>query len=187
MFLNVGVTDIATRSCGSVDKEYLLWTSLLKRCFDEKYLKWKPTYLGCSVSEDWLVYSNFKKDIVLIHGFGFDGWQLDKDILAIGNKIYSKETCCFVPREVNQFFSGGQSVLGKDIPKGVSYEKSRGLYEAYGSISGRKIFLGRYENVYDAKEAYVMFKKDRCLQLAEKWKYMLDDVVYQKLLSYEFL
>lgn len=138
MFCGVGVTDIPARTDGIVDKEYLLWTSLLKRCFDEKYLKWKPTYLGCSVSEDWLVYSNFKKDIVLIHGFGFDGWQLDKDILARGNKIYSKETCCFVPREVNQFFSGGQSVLGKDTPKGVSYEKSRGLYEAYGMLWWKK-------------------------------------------------
>ena len=187
MFLNVGVTDIATRSCGSVDKEYTLWTSLLKRCFDEKYLKWKPTYLGCSVSEDWLIYSNFKRDIISIHGFGFDDWQLDKDILVRGNKLYSKETCCFVPREVNQFFSRGQSVLNKELPKGVSYEKDRDLYAAYGSIGGRKIFLGRYITVHDAKVSSARFKKDRCLQLAEKWKNMLDDKVYREMLNYEFM
>lgn len=63
MFLNIGVTDIPTRSRGRVDKEYLLWTSVLSRCFDKKYLKRKPTYLGCSVSEDWLTYSNFKKTL----------------------------------------------------------------------------------------------------------------------------
>lgn len=187
MFLNIGVTDIPTRSRGCVDKEYLLWTSVLSRCFDKKYLKRKPTYLGCSVSEDWLTYSNFKRDIVSIHGFGFNDWQLDKDILVRGNKTYSKDNCCFVPREINQFFSGGQSVINKEIPKGVSYEKSRGLYEAYGSTGGRKIFLGRYENVIEAKEAYIRFKSDRCLQLAEKWKHMLDDKVYQKLLNYKFV
>lgn len=104
-----------------------------------------------------------------------------------GNKTYSKDNCCFVPREINQFFSGGQSVINKEIPKGVSYEKSRGLYEAYGSTGGRKIFLGRYEDVIEAKEAYIRFKSDRCLQLAEKWKHVLDDKVYQKLLNYKFV
>ena len=32
------------------------------------------------------------------------GWELDKDILEKGNKTYSPETCCFVPRVINSLY-----------------------------------------------------------------------------------
>lgn len=30
-----------------------------------------------------------------------EGWHLDKDILLKGNKVYSPETCAFVPAKIN--------------------------------------------------------------------------------------
>lgn len=58
----------------------------------------KPTYEGCTVCDEWLYFSNFKKwfDENYIEGF-----QLDKDIIIRGNKVYSPQTCCFVPKEIN--------------------------------------------------------------------------------------
>lgn len=63
------------------------------------------SYVGCTVCERWLEYSNFAKDITLL--FGYENWLnksgycLDKDTINPGNKVYSRENCCFIPYTEN--------------------------------------------------------------------------------------
>lgn len=45
-----------------------------------------------------MYFSNFLK---WFNGNYIKGYALDKDILIKGNKVYSPETCCFVPYEIN--------------------------------------------------------------------------------------
>lgn len=45
-------------------------------------------------------------------------WHLDKDILVAGNKIYSPETCLFVPNRINSLLIRG--VKTGPLPLGVS-------------------------------------------------------------------
>jgi hypothetical protein len=45
---------------------------------------------------------------------------LDKDILYKGNKIYSPDTCVFVPQEINALFVKNDANRG-DLPIGVFY------------------------------------------------------------------
>ena len=54
-----------------------------------------------------------------------------------------------------------QNLANRGIPsnntsgyKGVSFDKSRGKWEAYVTIEGKRRHLGRYENVIDAHHAY---------------------------------
>ena len=42
-------------------REYYVWTGMLTRCYDENYLKLKPTYIGCKTSDNFKEYSFFYK------------------------------------------------------------------------------------------------------------------------------
>lgn len=63
------------------------------------------SYANCEVCERWKVLSCFAKDIKKLDGYGEwatkTGYCLDKDIKNPGNKVYSKENCCFVPYTEN--------------------------------------------------------------------------------------
>lgn len=97
---------------------YRKWQNMLERCYSKRYSEKNPTYLGCSVCEDWLKLSKFKS--------WFDqqpkerhSWHLDKDILFFGNKVYSPETCLLIPDWLNSFIA--HPVKKNGLPLGVSY------------------------------------------------------------------
>lgn len=46
---------------GIKTEEYIKWFSMFNRCFDEKYQEKQPTYIGCSVSEEFWNFQNFAK------------------------------------------------------------------------------------------------------------------------------
>ena len=72
---------------------YEKWKPMLRRCYSAKYQEVRPTYIGCSVSEDWLRFSTFK---AWMAAQDWEGMEIDKDILFPNNKIYSPETCVFI-------------------------------------------------------------------------------------------
>ena len=99
---NYGIIDIDGASIGkTMTKEYRLWNGMINRCYNEKSLMKYPSYAKCSVDERWKYLSAFKEWCNNQIGFEQEGWTLDKDILIKGNKVYSPETCCFVPAEIN--------------------------------------------------------------------------------------
>lgn len=92
---------------------------MLTRCYNHKSLKKNPSYIGCSVCDEWLTYSNFKRWYEdPINGYR-EGYHLDKDILVKGNKVYSPETCCFVPHSINCLLLTRQRKRGA-LPIGVT-------------------------------------------------------------------
>jgi hypothetical protein len=104
-----------SREGGKLTVVYLKWSNMLERCYSEEYHKKQPTYIGCSVDERWHNFQVFAKWFEENY---IEGYELDKDILLKGNKIYSPETCCFVPKEINLLFKGHKN--GKIYPPGVN-------------------------------------------------------------------
>jgi hypothetical protein len=97
-------------------KSYDCWRHMLERCYSTKYQIRRPTYIGCTVSNEWLQFSNFKK----WYGENYrEGFELDKDILFPGNKVYSKDTCVFVPQYLNSLLTDHGRARG-DYPLGIT-------------------------------------------------------------------
>lgn len=82
-------------------EEYIKWSSMFTRCYNEQYQKRQPTYIGCSVAEDFWNFQNFaewynKKKYKCNYPL-----ELDKDLLYENNKIYAPNKCCLLPKEIN--------------------------------------------------------------------------------------
>jgi len=170
---------------GSANKKtfkfYRTWSNMLERCYDEKYTKKHPTYKKCTVCEEWRDLSGFKQWFDENY---IDGWHLDKDILIKGNKVYSPNTCCFVPQEINKLFEKSNGIRGI-YPIGVRLNKKKNKFEAYISKKNKFISLGLYSNVNDAFLSYKKEKEEYIKELANKYKGQLPSNVYNVLINYE--
>ena len=166
-----------------------MWGGLLKRCFCNKYHKTKPTYKGITVCDEWLNFQNFAEWCETQSFFNAKddfgkAYQLDKDLLIKGNKVYSPETCCFIPSQINSLFSYVKSTKGA-YPTGVSYMKNRGKFEAYFSKRGKRVNLGHFITPEEAFIAYKKAKETHIKEMAKEWKGRVDERAYQALLNYE--
>jgi hypothetical protein len=87
-------------NCGH-RKVYSLWKTMIKRCYEPNRLKKFPTYVGCTVAKEWHNFQNFAE--WYFENYPNDGkdYQLDKDHLVKGNKLYSPDTCCFLTPQQN--------------------------------------------------------------------------------------
>lgn len=97
----VGQGPYKTVENGSDSLAYSRFKSMFSRCYDEKQLLREPTYRDCEVCEEWHNFQNFAK-------WFEENWyeydyklELDKDLLSNGSKLYSPETCVFLPKSIN--------------------------------------------------------------------------------------
>lgn len=153
-----GVCDIKTGTIvdGShvTYRSYKCWSNMLRRCYGISTQAKQPCYIGCSVCSEWLIYSDFKS---WYDEYYVDGFALDKDLLVKGNKIYSPDTCVFVPQALNNLFNDHAANRGL-YPKGVFINKQLGRYQARcGTSSGPKS-LGHHVTPEAASKAYQRFK-----------------------------
>ena len=165
-------------------QEYDLWHCMLRRSFDEKRKQKYPTYNDVTCSKEWLSMTKFIEDISKMKGFGLKGWELDKDILQKGNKLYSKETCCFVPHEINMLLTKSDKARG-ECPVGVNFDKATGKFRAQIRINGKSKFLGRFATPEEAFQAYKTAKEAQIKVVAQKWKHLLDEWVFRALMVYD--
>jgi len=182
----VGVNDwVGNVKVGGKDiKEYQLWQNMIKRCFSEECKQSRPTYEGVTCSKEWLSMTNFIEDVSKMKGCGFDGWELDKDIIQKGNKLYSKDTCCFVPAEVNLLLIKCDNSRG-EYPVGVDFHKVSGKFRARLAINGKRKHLGYFNTPEEAFQAYKLAKEAHIKVVAQKWQHLLDERVFQALMTYE--
>jgi len=131
-------------------KPYQVWTNMLLRCYDSTCQSKHPTYRGCTVCEEWLIFSNFDS---WMNEQDWQGNQIDKDILKQGNKIYAPEYCRFISPSLNKLLTASDAMRGS-YPIGVSLGKQSGKYKASISINGKGKNLGRFNTPEEAKAVY---------------------------------
>ena len=157
------------------NKSYETWLSVFSRVYNKKYHLKKPTYVGCSIDEHWYNFKNFN---LWYEENYIEGFQLDKDILVKGNKIYSPETCCFVPQEINCLFTKSDSKRG-NTPIGVYTQGKR-----YISIHNKKR-LGLFNTPEEAFQAYKFAKEDWIKEIADKWRGKISELTYLAMYNYQ--
>lgn len=144
---------------------YSAWIKMLERCYSAKSQERYPTYRGCSVSTEWLTFSNFK---AWMEGQDFEGKHLDKDLLLEGNKIYSADTCVFVTPLVNTFVND-QGLKRGEWLIGVYWNKEKGKFKSQCSnpFTKRGEYLGLFTCEVEAHEAWARRKLELAHELAE--------------------
>jgi len=149
---------------------YRKWQAMIRRCYAEEHLQYKPSYRDCSVCEEWQTFSNF---MAWMKSQRWEGKCLDKDILIPGNKVYSPETCVFVTNEVNVLLCNGRrsSRKGK-YPVGVKSHKGHKKLSAEISRYGKTCHLGYF---YTAEEAHEVYKKERIKYILEIAENLTED------------
>lgn len=128
---------------------YQCWQNMLLRCCSEAYQSRRPTYIGCKVCDEWLSLTAFKSWMQLQP---WEGMDLDKDMIG-GGKLYSPESCVFIPHALNILFNGHGSARG-EWPIGVSWHKHDRKFRAYVTVNGKYKHLGHFDTADEAHAAW---------------------------------
>ena len=180
-----------TKINGKETKEFYTWKHIIERCHSSSYKEKNRSYKKAKCCDEWLLYENFYE---WIHSqSNFDKWYdlersaIDKDILVKGNKMYSPNTCCLVPININELFLRKEFNRG-GYPIGVWYDENRKKFCAKsrnGFCSSK--FLGYYDTPEEAFNAYKEFKENLIKQVAQEEydKGNITKKCYDAMMNYE--
>ena len=182
----VGITGTKypTNEGGVNTKEYALWKNMLKRCYSDTCKKKQPTYEDCEVSENFKYYEYFYDWCQNQVGFGNQDWQLDKDLLIKGNKVYSEDSCVFIPQEINSLLVKCTASRGEYLI-GVCWHNTNKAFRAMVRRNkGKREHLGYFKTEIEAFNAYKQAKEAFVKEQANKWKSQIDERAYNALINY---
>lgn len=171
-----------TKINGIKSKEYNTWINMFKRITETNKEKNK-VYENVKICEEWYYYPNFYEWIINQENYHLwkddNKWAIDKDILSDpNNKIYSPDTCCLVPRFVNDAIRMFHKEDG--MPNGVCRNGSG--YSVRHVLSGKSYF----SKLEDALKAYYEYKEDKIKNAAERAynNNLITEKCYKGLLNY---
>ena len=130
-----------------------VWRDVIKRVASKNFHNKRPDYKYCTISDEWVYASNFVK---WAESQDYKNKSIDKDIILIGNKHYSKENCCFVSSQLNSFMANPRQ--NSLLLRGVTSVEN--AYQSQISFKGNRYYLGRYKKEIDAHHAYRIKKAE---------------------------
>ena len=175
----------STRVDGVKTKEYVLWHSMLERCYSDKYQKKYPTYEGCEVSDNFKSYEYFYEWCHKQIGFGNGGFHLDKDLLTKGNNIYSESACVFIPSEINTMLVKSDKKRGEHLIGVCWHITNKAFMSQVSKNKGKPKHLGYFKTEIEAFNAYKQAKESFVKEQANKWKDQIDPRAYKALMNYQ--
>lgn len=178
-YLGVGKHKIQYPETMTNTKVYMSWKNMLDRCYCERHKEKNPCYFEIStVCEEWHNFQNFaewysKKEYPVNERL-----HLDKDIKYPGNMFYSPKTCLLVPQRLNMMFMNKSNNRG--LPNGI-VRQGKGYLAKY---CGEKI--GVFTTVEEAYREQTKKKKEEIVKLANEYKSIVPEEVYDAIMAYEF-
>lgn len=164
-------------------KQYLVWRTMIMRCYDTKYSKKHPTYKNCEVCKEWWNFQVFAKwfdeNFYQIENTIMD---LDKDILKNGNKIYCPEYCVFVPQQINKLFTLRTLNRG-EYPLGCHLDGNKIMVKI--NKFGKNICIVRTNDVNEAFSYYKQEKEKYIKEVADLYKDNIPLKLYEALYKYQ--
>ena len=187
----IGFKGMDYPSCGNGKplKVYQMWRGLLERCTEKCWTK-HPSYVDTTCSDNFKHFTFFYEWCQEQIGFGNTddngrSWHLDKDILFKGNKLYSEDTCVFVPQRINALLVNCNTSRG-EFPICTHRNKYCDTFVSVcNNGTGKKEYLGSFKTAQEAFKAYKTFKEAVIKEVANEYKDQLDPRAYQALMKYE--
>ena len=141
-----------------VDVAYDIWRSMIRRCYHPEF---KDD--GYTMSEQWYSRSEF---LQWLDKQDYKDKVLDCSLLKIGGKVYSPETCCFVPRGITALVRPKYTDNFKSV--GVLISKSGKKYRAmgYADSKGAPSYFGMYDTYAEAFKAHALTKAEHIREKA---------------------
>ena len=166
---------------------YAIWQAMIKRCYLESERKKYPTYVNCTVCEEWHNFQNFaqwhkenyrKFDNIIFH--------LDKDLLCgkKNNKIYSPDTCAYIPSNINKLLNIRQNHRGK-YPIGVQWNVKANKFEASFTKNNKRFYIGVFSTKEEAFFAYKKEKEKFIKETAKYYKNIIPVKIFDALINYK--
>lgn len=146
-------------------RSYAIWKAMIGRCYGETYQCYdKYGAKGVRVCEEWHNFQNFASWFDENY---VEGYHLDKDIVCRGSKLYSPETCRFVPQRINKLLLRGRT-KDNDYALGVSRNKNRKFSSLIHKGSEGYVKLGTFDSMHQAFVTYKDAKERYIKQVAEE-------------------
>lgn len=153
------------------------WHNMLNRCYSYDKVDKYITYGDCEVCDHWKNFRNFDAWYITTFPEGVDiKFELDKDMQIKGNRIYSPETCIWIPKKINQYINdvkGAHSVTGY---KGVSPISKTGIDVIEGKYEvrcadgkGKRVYLGTVTDLEVGSKMYIEYKQSQLRLLAKEY------------------
>ena len=175
----VGDGKYLTRENGVNTIHYNTWHDMLKRCYNEGSKDKFPAYFGiCKVCNHWLNMQNFSEWFDEKKYECGERLHIDKDILYVGNKIYSKDTCILVPQRINMLFTNKPNRFG--LPSGIS-PIANGRY----SVKYNGKLIGNADSLEEAVIMHEVEKQKAIIRITKEYKEILPVEVYDALMSWK--
>lgn len=178
----IGEGKYPTTINGINTQAYKVWHGMMRRGYDKDFKKKSPTYRDVTVDRKWHNYQIFAEWYDQNY-YEVDGekMNLDKDILIKGNKVYSPETCLFVPAKINTMFVNCETNHGKYSTCVYDSIRSDKKY----SVRTNSEFIGNFNNLEEAKRAYKRHKEIVFRDTANEYKDRIPEKLYQAMLNYK--
>ncbi len=141
---------------------YDTWFNMMSRCFTSDIVEKYNTYRDCTVCNEWLNFSVFEKWCMQTFPINKKiKYELDKDLLRKSNKVYSPETCCWLPKEINQYLNNGTGKISSSGVIGVSpHFKIPNAYEVRcADRHGKRKNLGVSYSLEEGYSRYTTFRR----------------------------
>ncbi len=147
---------------------YAVWRGMIMRCYRARYLAKYPAYVGCSVHKDWHSFMKFREWMITQD---WQGNELDKDLLVFGNKEYSKDTCVFLPPNINSFLidqvaSRGACSIGV-VKSNQLHRRSPYRAGINNQFTKKMEYLGYFKTDAEAHAAWKKRKHELAVELSK--------------------
>lgn len=170
-------------------KEYMAWINMLSRCYYDKYTfrtTGNKVYDDAEVCDEWLNFQTFAKwftEKYMYTQLKEKGIKvaLDKDILGEGSKLYSPETCSLVPVEINAALIGCSKVMVGKHSVNPRLLKNGTYSINLISFDKKTIIVSGLKSKEECLNEYMKQKKLILIELAKKYKHIIESNVYEKL------
>lgn len=164
---------------------YNAWHGMMMRCYCEKFNKDKLSYKDCVVCNEWhnlFIFDKWYREN--FYSIPDQRMELDKDIIQKGNKIYSPDTCVFVPQRINTLIINAKRIRG-EFPIGVYYDKQKKRFIANMNYNGRNLKIKQCKTPIEAFFWYKTYKEAYIKQVADEYKEVIPTLLYSALYNWK--